>query len=1116
MVFPYDSADIAVDLFVNDGWTDIASSVYLRDLIKVTRGRPDEKAGAAPPSSCTLTLNNRLGTFSPHNPVSPYYESLGQNTPLRVAIRTAEDAFGRTASNGWGTADRGGAWTNSSGVAGDFAVAAGVATHTISAALSFRLSYLGSQLYRDADIAATVTLPFSNVTGGTVEPLNLVVGGVSTLDYFILGLKITTAEVITLNLSNRDGTDFTGDIPITLAYTGQALRARLQLSGQTLRAKVWNASSTEPYDWDIETSTALDAYINRAAGWVGIRSGVAAGNTNVPVVFSYDNVEIRCNRFHGEVSGWPAEWDVSGNDVYVPVTASGIRRRLGQGAAALRSAYSRANAAASPAPLGYWPVEDESGATSIASGLPGGAPMTLSGIGTTTFATNSDFPGSAPIAKPTNDRWSAPRIVGAAATGEVQVKFLLSVPSTGETDQASFAQIGLTGTLGFVDVRYQTGGSLKLQFYGQDRVTISTSGTLATALNGRPVLVSVELAQNGANIDYTIGITGPGDGAAVETSGSLVGRTLGSIVSLLVTPYREVTASALGHVVLRNSIVSIFEFGNELDAFNGEYAVSRVERLCDENDGINMTSFQGLWPYSTQVGDQRVKTLLELLDEAVAADLGVLQESRSIAGFTHRWGRSLCNQRTVLTLDYNAGQVQPPFSPVGDDQYINNDVTVKRTDGSSYQAAQETGPLAVTSPTSGTGVGRYDTTVELNLYSDTQLPDTATWILHTGTVNEPRYPQLVVNVAKLATISEQLMLNALAVDLEDRITITNPKTPITYNTIEQITPGYTEAFGGQQHQIVFNCVPESPYEIVRLNDDARGKLDSLTSTLAGPVTSTGTKLVVVDTTSVGWTTAAGDMPIPITVSGEAMSVTAVTALGASLLNVGTAAVGNNAAVVPGLPASLAEGHAMYCLTSIRNSPDGAPSMAADWTLLGYANNFCLFGKIATSSESAPTVSFSGGIANATTIAQIAAFPGGSLEVVSANASLNASAQNIAYPTTPLPAGRTITLYLGWKQDDWTSVATLTGATEIAETSSTTGDDAGIVWDHAIANNKFDTTIAAGSFVVTGGASAISRGMVIVLNASAQTMTVTRSINSVVKAQAYAAAVSLTRPATLGQ
>ena len=43
----------------------------------------------------------------------------------------------------------------------------------------------------------------------------------------------------------------------------------------------------------------------------------------------------------GEVSSWPSTWDLSGSDVWVPVTASGILRRLGQGASPLQSPYVR-------------------------------------------------------------------------------------------------------------------------------------------------------------------------------------------------------------------------------------------------------------------------------------------------------------------------------------------------------------------------------------------------------------------------------------------------------------------------------------------------------------------------------------------------------------------------------------------------------------------------------------------------------------------------------------------------------------------------------------------------------------------------------------------------------
>lgn len=198
-------------------------------------------------------------------------------------------------------------------------------------------------------------------------------------------------------------------------------------------------------------------------------------------------------------------------------------------------------------------------------------------------------------------------------------------------------------------------------------------------------------------------------------------------------------------------------------------------------------------------------------------------------------------------------------------------------------------------------------------------------------------------------------------------------------------------------------------------------------------------------------------------------------------NVGAVAHGNNASVTPGLPASIGAGVALLVFAAIRNSGTGEPVRPAGYTTILSFGNMALFGKISTGTESAPTIAFTGGVANATTSAQMASFSNvASLTPIAAATLLNASAQNISTPAVAVPAAGALVLYLGWKQDDWTSVANLVdGYTdEIGEPFSVLGDDQGIVWDRYFPATKLD--IFATSFIVTGGASAISRGAVVVL------------------------------------
>src|SRR5205814_1043277 len=160
-------------------------------------------------------------------------------------------------------------------------------------------------------------------TGGDLDLAVIMLNGLSTSDYFKVVLKVTSAEALMMSITHFDGTVVVADTAVGFAFAGQALRVRGQLDGQTIRGKVWAASGTEPYAWLVEGHS--DKLIGRGSGWVGVRSGSGSGNTNVPVVFSWDNVEVRANRFAGEISAFPPQWDVSGQDVYTQSEASGSR-----------------------------------------------------------------------------------------------------------------------------------------------------------------------------------------------------------------------------------------------------------------------------------------------------------------------------------------------------------------------------------------------------------------------------------------------------------------------------------------------------------------------------------------------------------------------------------------------------------------------------------------------------------------------------------------------------------------------------------------------------------------------------------------------------------------------
>jgi hypothetical protein len=176
-------------------------------------------------------------------------------------------------------------------------------------------------------------------------------------------------------------------------------------------------------------------------------------------------------------------------------------------------------------------------------------------------------------------------------------------------------------------------------------------------------------------------------------------------------------------------------------------------------------------------------------------------------------------------------------------------------------------------------------------------------------------------------------------------------------------------------------------------------------------------------------------------------------------------------------------------------------------------NFVFFAKVHSGSETTPTVHHSSAITGDTMIAQIASFSGKwgdpASQLVAAAQQLNAAAQNIAYPELPIDLGGVLIIWAGWKADDWTSVATLGGVTEISEATSVAGNDAGQVWDYNTSAGV--PTVGGGSFVVTGGTSQISRGCVFALRSVYQTLTVTRHVNGISRAHSLGEAVHVTHP-----
>ncbi|QIP87641.1 hypothetical protein GLX30_30480 [Streptomyces sp. Tu 2975] len=884
MAFPETILPITVELDINGTWTNVSSDVYERDEIRIRRGRSAETE-AIVPSACNFTLNNAHGKYSPKNPRSPYYGAIGRNTPVRVSV------------------DAGSSYLMLPGASGDSATTPDAAALDITGDLDIRVDFTSGALQ---DVNVVNELAGKYLTTGDQRSWYLttsngfIVFRWSSTGTLATSIDVTSTEGFPIPRSNRIALRVTHDVDngaggsTTTFYTSDSIDGTwIQLGDPVINSGVTTVFSStanleigslaavggQPLDGQVHAfqlrngiAGSVVANPDFAAQAAGVTSFAdSAGRTwTVNGGASISNRKIR---FLGEVSSWPVRWGTGGDDVYVEVEAAGILRRLGQGAAPLKSTLRRTIPNESTL-LAYWPFEDEEGSTRVASAMAGGPSLNGQGLD---FAADSALAGSSPLAKFESDSGATRALFfgsvpdSAVPAPQWSVEFAFNADSL-ETAYQDFIRVGTTGTVDSWTVGMSsTGFRILGQFDGAAAGLYSVTDTWANISGTAPVgdwyRCELYIRQFHASIEIYLRWK-QGDTVVMDffttRSDSIVGRVTG-IGAPVGGSQADMDGISIGHVAVFSNTQTIF---NEADlGFTGETAGFRMKRLCSEEE----VSFflHGNTNQEVFVGPQRPARFLDLLQEAADADHGILYEERDQTALAFQDRRRLYNQTPDLTLDYAGSDgLVVPLEPVDDDRYLRNDVMVQRQGGSSARAVQETGPLSVQAPPDGVGIYSEQTT--LTLYNDDQLPQHASWLLHMGTWDETRYPTVTV----LLQNAVHLIDDVARVDIGSRLDITNPPTWLPPDTIELMAQGYTEILHQYRWELSFATSPAGPYRTAVVGA-AASRIDTGGSELAAGVTSSATALSVTTTSGPLWTTNGAHVPFDITVGGERMTVTAI-------------------------------------------------------------------------------------------------------------------------------------------------------------------------------------------------------------------------------------------------
>jgi len=197
----------------------------------------------------------------------------------------AKDAFERSVTNGWGTADTGGAWTGA-GTASFYSVASGTGRMSDPAG-STKTETLGGVSSSRTDTTVTFTTDLAPSGGGVF--VSAIARQVGSVTYEGRAWVSSSGTVQVQLLANGTALQAVAVSGLTYA-AGQQLDLRVQAVGvspTTLNAKVWSATQPEPASWQASVTDSTTGL--QSAGNVGLRAYLSASATNTPVTVRFDN-----------------------------------------------------------------------------------------------------------------------------------------------------------------------------------------------------------------------------------------------------------------------------------------------------------------------------------------------------------------------------------------------------------------------------------------------------------------------------------------------------------------------------------------------------------------------------------------------------------------------------------------------------------------------------------------------------------------------------------------------------------------------------------------------------------------------------------------------------------
>lgn len=609
----------------------------------------------------------------------------------------------------------------------------------------------------------------------------------------------------------------------------------------------------------------------------------------IPLWIALDPGTGFADRFFGFIVDPAKRWDRSATDSVVLVTARGLLHQLLRRQPLRSPMYNTISGAAESdfVPHAYWPCEEGSDATRIASGLIGGSAVTPTGG----ISYSVDGPvGSAPlprldagahvsfpISAYTDAGFWAVEITVNVPTEPASVSPIFEIAVSGTPISVWRVEVEPTGGFGVAEIwlrGYDSSGSLQREEYGGPLNALG--GITEDEFFGNWFTFTVASEQNGSDLDMWLGFSDgrPDFNNVGSSSAAGTHQPLASTMDIRVPA--DFDGLGFGHAAVFTDpafhpFFDGFEHFKALAGWVGEMAHSRIIRLCREQ----RISLLCNATRSTRLGVQPTGTFLEVLRDAEKADGGVLYEHQFGLAFQALSERY--NQDVALTIDVALGQVAEDLEPDDNDLRYHNQWTATRPDGSEATVQGRDGvageTLQATDPL-------YDAKDSFSVQSDDQLIHVAGWLVRRDSLEEDHWPNVAINLAA----HPELIASWLAMGYGQRLNVLNVMEQAGIDTIDALREGYTERWNSREWEARMNTAPAVTYHVGTAGD----------SNMVGSwlQTGDGTKIVaelgVGETDPLVWSdgpvfsTDSADLdysPLQVVVGGEVMPVTAIASVG---------------------------------------------------------------------------------------------------------------------------------------------------------------------------------------------------------------------------------------------